>query len=70
MEVKTYKHIPSKVMSIPAILCFEIEWSLRNQPRPTIVHVFKCPVTVLLTGPTASITANCDTLTRQAKKPL
>lgn len=55
-NVVTYRLIPSKAIIMPTTLCIEIGRSLTNHPKPTMMQVFKCPITVLLTGPTALMT--------------
>ena len=51
----TYSVIPTNAITTPPILCRKTGRSLIAHPSPTTVHVFKCPMTVLLTGPIPSM---------------
>ncbi len=54
----------------PIILLSPTARPLVIQPSATIEQVFKCPTTVLDTGPVCAMMKNCDILIRHAKNPL
>jgi hypothetical protein len=66
----TYATMPPIAIITPRILLSPTPRPLAIHPRATIEHVFKCPTTVLDTGPVWAMMKNCDMLMRQAKNPL
>ncbi|MBE3050281.1 hypothetical protein IMZ48_48850 [Candidatus Bathyarchaeota archaeon] len=65
----SYMVIPPMATTTPIMDLSPIGRPDTNQPRATMVQVFRWPTTVLDTAPVCAMMKNCEMLIRQANRP-